>query len=87
MLSSNTLGHPAIHARRKRRLTRKAVGAALGLCMVVAALTTWLATRTHIVDCMRTFIVRLNAMLRTGTSWLDLVLPQPESTTSIQNAA
>ncbi|MNG94338.1 Lipopolysaccharide core heptose(II)-phosphate phosphatase precursor [compost metagenome] len=50
MLSSNTLGHPAIHARRKRRLTRKAVGAALGLCMVVAALTTWLATRTHIVD-------------------------------------
>ena len=50
MLSSNTLGHPAIHARRKRRLTRNAVGAALGLCMVVAALTTWLATRTHIVD-------------------------------------
>ncbi|MBF8670405.1 histidine phosphatase family protein [Pseudomonas putida] len=50
MLSSNTLGHPAIHARRKRRLTRKALGAALGLCMVVAALSTWLATRTHIVD-------------------------------------
>ncbi|GHS83720.1 histidine phosphatase family protein [Pseudomonas sp. PAGU 2196] len=50
MLSSNTLGHPAIHARRKRRLSRKALGAALGLCMVVAALTTWLATRTHIVD-------------------------------------
>ncbi|QXI47259.1 MULTISPECIES: histidine phosphatase family protein [Pseudomonas] len=50
MLSSNTLGHPAIHARRKRRLTRKTLGAALGLCMVVAALTTWLATRTHIVD-------------------------------------
>ncbi|MNM83226.1 Lipopolysaccharide core heptose(II)-phosphate phosphatase precursor [compost metagenome] len=50
MPSSNTLGHPAIHARRKRRLSRKALGAALGLCMVVAALTTWLATRTHIVD-------------------------------------
>jgi len=50
MLSSNTLGHPAIHARRKRRLSRKALGAALGLCMVVAVLTTWLATRTHIVD-------------------------------------
>jgi phosphohistidine phosphatase SixA len=50
MLSSNTLGHPAIHARRKRRLSRKALGAALGLCMIVAALTTWLATRTHIVD-------------------------------------
>jgi len=50
MLSSNTLGHPAIHARRKRRLSRKALGAALGLWMVVAALTTWLATRTHIVD-------------------------------------
>lgn len=50
MLSSNTLGHPAIHARRKRRLSRKALGAALGLCMAVAALTTWLATRTHIVD-------------------------------------
>ena len=50
MLSSNTLGHPAIHARRKRRLSPKALGAALGLCMVVAALTTWLATRTHIVD-------------------------------------
>lgn len=50
MLSSNTLGHPAIHARRKRRLTRKALGAAVGLCMVVAALSTWLATRTHIMD-------------------------------------
>lgn len=50
MQSSNTLGHAAIHTRRKRRLSRKALGAALGLCMVVAALTTWLATRTHIVD-------------------------------------
>jgi phosphohistidine phosphatase SixA len=50
MLSSNTLTHPAIRARRKRRLSRKAIGAALGLCMVVAALTAWLATRTHIVD-------------------------------------
>ncbi|GLO43946.1 histidine phosphatase family protein [Pseudomonas putida] len=50
MLTSNTQGHPAIQARRKRRLTRKALGAALGLCMVVAALSTWLATRTHIVD-------------------------------------
>ena len=50
MQSSNTLGHTAIHARRKRRLSRKALGAALGLCMVVAALSTWLATRTHIVD-------------------------------------
>ncbi|MEB3440714.1 transposase [Pseudomonas sp. A2] len=37
--------------------------------------------KVAIVACMRTFIVRLNAMLRTGTSWLDLVLPQPESTT------
>ncbi|NIF27734.1 histidine phosphatase family protein [Pantoea sp. Tr-811] len=50
MQPSNTLGHPAIHARRKRRLSRKALGAALGLCMVIAAVTTWLATRTHIVD-------------------------------------
>ncbi|WP_313731650.1 histidine phosphatase family protein [Pseudomonas sp.] len=50
MLHSTTLGHPAIHARRKRRLSRNALGAALGLCMVVAALSTWLATRTHIVD-------------------------------------
>lgn len=50
MLSSNTLGHAAIHARRQRRLSRKSLGAALGLCMFVAALTTWLATRTHIVD-------------------------------------
>lgn len=50
MLHSNTLGHPAIHARRKRRLSRKALGAALGLCMVVAALGTWLATRAHTVD-------------------------------------
>ncbi len=50
MLPSTTLGHSAIHLRRKRRLSRKALGAALGLCMVVAALTTWLATRTHIVD-------------------------------------
>jgi phosphohistidine phosphatase SixA len=50
MLSSNALGHPAIRTRRKRRLSRKALGAALGLCMVVAALSTWLATRTHIVD-------------------------------------
>lgn len=50
MLSSNTLGHPAIHTRRKRRLSRKALGAALSLCMVIAAVTTWLATRTLIVD-------------------------------------
>jgi len=50
MLQSNTLGHTAIHARRKRRLSRKALGAAFGLCMVVAALGTWLATRTHTVD-------------------------------------
>jgi len=50
MLHSNTLGNPAIHARRKRRLSRKALGAALGLCMVVAALGTWLATRAHTVD-------------------------------------
>ena len=50
MQPSNTLGHPAIHARRKRRMSRKALGAALGLCMVIAAVTTWLATRTHIVD-------------------------------------
>ncbi|MBF8745822.1 histidine phosphatase family protein [Pseudomonas putida] len=50
MLPSTTLGHSAIRLRRKRRLSRKALGAVLGLCMVVAALTTWLATRTHIVD-------------------------------------
>lgn len=50
MQPGNTLGHPAIHARRKRRMSRKALGAALGLCMVIAAVTTWLATRTHIVD-------------------------------------
>ncbi|AXQ49848.1 histidine phosphatase family protein [Pseudomonas vlassakiae] len=50
MQPSNTLGHPAIHARRKRRMSRKALGAALGLCMVIAAVTTWLSTRTHIVD-------------------------------------
>jgi Phosphohistidine phosphatase SixA len=50
MQPSIILGHPAIHARRKRRMSRKALGAAVGLCMVIAAVTTWLATRTHIVD-------------------------------------
>ncbi|MFJ4347323.1 histidine phosphatase family protein [Pseudomonas sp. NPDC089401] len=47
---SSTLGHPAIHARRKRRLSRKALGAALGVCLFIAAVTSWLATRTPIVD-------------------------------------
>ncbi|PYB71036.1 histidine phosphatase family protein [Pseudomonas sp. LB-090624] len=68
MLSSNTLGHSAIHARRKRRLGRKALGAALGLCMVIAALTTWLATRTHIVDLGKEQQLRDSGLLQ---EWAD----------------
>jgi transposase len=34
--------------------------------------------KVAIVACMRVFLVRLNAMLRTGEPWLDLVLPQPK---------
>ncbi|MDN5507634.1 MAG: transposase [Comamonas sp.] len=33
--------------------------------------------KVALVACMRTFIVRLNAMLRTNTPWRDLILPQP----------
>lgn len=36
--------------------------------------------KVAIVACMRVFLVRLNAMLRTGEPWLDLVLPQPKRT-------
>ncbi|MFJ4068960.1 IS110 family transposase [Pseudomonas sp. NPDC089996] len=38
--------------------------------------------KVAIVACMRVFLVRLNAMLRTGEPWLDLVLPQPKGTRS-----
>ena len=34
--------------------------------------------KVAIVACMRIFLVRLNAMLRTGEPWLHLVLPQPK---------
>lgn len=34
--------------------------------------------KVAIVACMRVFIVRLNAMLRTGTEWQDVVLPRPQ---------
>jgi len=34
--------------------------------------------KVAIVACMRVFLVRLNAMLRSGKPWLDLVLPQPK---------
>ncbi|MFG0918937.1 IS110 family transposase, partial [Pseudomonas sp. CJQ_11] len=36
--------------------------------------------KVALVACMRVLIVRLNAMLRTGKPWLDLVLPQPMRT-------
>ncbi|MFJ4158247.1 IS110 family transposase [Pseudomonas sp. NPDC089752] len=36
--------------------------------------------KVAIVACMRVFIVQLNAMLRTGTPWRDVVLPQREVT-------
>ncbi|MPS98001.1 MAG: histidine phosphatase family protein [Pseudomonas sp.] len=51
MQSSNTLEAPIAHTQRKRsgRL-RTLLGAAFGLCLILAALSTWLATRTHIVD-------------------------------------
>ncbi|HEK0910354.1 TPA: transposase, partial [Pseudomonas putida] len=37
--------------------------------------------KVAIVACMRIFIVRLNAMLRTGTPWQDVELPQCKSAT------
>lgn len=37
--------------------------------------------KVALVACMRTFIVRLNAMLKTGTPWRDLFLPQPADAT------
>ncbi|WP_426809345.1 IS110 family transposase [Pseudomonas sp. WOUb67] len=37
--------------------------------------------KVALVACMRTFIVRLNAMLKTGTPWRDLILPQPADAT------
>jgi len=36
--------------------------------------------KVAIVACMRVLIVRLNAMLKAGTPWLDLILPQPRAT-------
>lgn len=36
--------------------------------------------KVAIVACMRVFIVRLNAMLRTGAQWQDVILPRPEGT-------
>ncbi|MEA5672653.1 IS110 family transposase, partial [Pseudomonas sp. MH2] len=39
------------------------------------------AAKVAIVACMRVFIVRLNAMLRTGTPWQDVELPQCKSAT------
>ncbi|MGK0152940.1 IS110 family transposase, partial [Pseudomonas putida] len=38
--------------------------------------------KVALVACIRIFIVRLNAMLRTGTPWLD-DLPQPENMAQI----
>lgn len=43
--------------------------------------------KVALVACMRTFIVRLNAMLKTGTPWRDLILPQPADATQIGKAA
>ncbi|EJN39687.1 transposase [Pseudomonas sp. GM84] len=43
--------------------------------------------KVAIVACMRIFIVRLNAMLRTGTPWRDLALPVPENTAQLQGTA
>jgi len=43
--------------------------------------------KVAIVACMRIFIVRLNAMLRTGTPWRDLALPVPENTARLQGTA
>lgn len=39
------------------------------------------AAKVALVACMRVFIVRLNAMLRTGTPWQDVDLPQCKSAT------
>lgn len=50
MHPSSTLGYPAINAPRKWRMSRQALGAAVGICVMLAAVTTWLATRTPIVD-------------------------------------
>lgn len=38
------------HAPKRRRYSRKAIAAAAGLLLTLAGLTTWLSTRTHIVD-------------------------------------
>ena len=43
--------------------------------------------KVALVACMRTFIVRLNAMIKTGTPWRDLILPQPAGTTQVEKAA
>ncbi|MGK0161853.1 histidine phosphatase family protein [Pseudomonas mosselii] len=50
MHPSNTLHNPALLAPRKRRRSRTAVGAAIGLLLALAGASTWLATRTHIVN-------------------------------------
>lgn len=51
MQPSNILQNPAVHTPpKRRRYSRKALGAAAGLLLVLAGLTTWLLTRTHIVD-------------------------------------
>lgn len=50
MQSSNTLETPTLHTRRKRRRYPRKPLVVFGLCLVLAALSTWLATRTHIVD-------------------------------------
>ncbi|MBF8722874.1 histidine phosphatase family protein [Pseudomonas guariconensis] len=51
MQSSNTLENPAVHLPPKRRRhSYKAQIAVVGLLLVLAALTAWLSTRTHIVD-------------------------------------
>ncbi|MDM9595941.1 histidine phosphatase family protein [Pseudomonas guariconensis] len=51
MYPSNTLQNPAVHTPpKRRRYLRKAIAAAAGLLLTLAGLTTWLSTRTHIVD-------------------------------------
>lgn len=42
--------------------------------------------KVAIVACMRIFIVRLNAMLRTGTSWWDLALPAQEKKAPVKGS-
>ncbi|MCP8636404.1 histidine phosphatase family protein [Pseudomonas mosselii] len=50
MHPSNTLHNPALLAPRKRRRSRTVVGAVIGLLLTLAGASTWLATRTHIVN-------------------------------------